>query len=197
MKPQRFRLQVEELESRDLPSMSVFPQVISFPVAEGIKNGSLVGPSLTTVNNVIPAVTTSTDLLSGIEVSPGIIFGNTRYGATFVGTATGDLPGFWAVSINYSPPHPGPGVTNNIVGGRWSLAVYNQGVFQGLLFGQVGSGTVTWDSTGTVAAISDNNLTILGGTGAFSGATGTGTFAGTLSHSTFPPTISGTLTLSH
>jgi subtilase family serine protease len=138
------------------------------------------------------------DTLQGIELFPGIISGNTRYGATFIGSAAGNLPGFWEVSVNYNnPPSPGPNVTNHIVGGTWAVVVYSGGSLLGTLFGSVGSGSAQWDSTGTMATITDNNLSIVGGTGAFAGVTGTGTFAGMLSHVPFPPTIGGTLDLSY
>jgi hypothetical protein len=165
----------------------------ALPAAPGLFGASpvhsgalLAGPASTVA---------ATDTLTGIEIFPGIIVGNVRHGATFVGHAAGQLPGAWAVSINYTPPHPGPNVVNTIVGGSWALAVYSNGTFEGVVFGSVPDGTVTWNATGTIASISAD-LTVLGGTGAFVGATGTGTFTGMLSHLTFPPTIAGTLGLS-
>jgi len=138
------------------------------------------------------------DTWHGIEIFPGIIINNVRYGATFVGTATGDLPGVWSVSINYTPPNPGVGVVNNIVGGQWSLNVVNNGHSVGTLFGRVDrGGTATWNTTGNTAtmAMLEGSLTITGGTGSFAGHTGTGQFTGTLSHLTFPPTIAAAITL--
>jgi len=57
----------------------------------------------------------------GIEISGGTISGDTRLGATFIGQMSGDLPGVLNFSVNYKPPSPGSGVTNNIVGGEWAL----------------------------------------------------------------------------
>lgn len=138
---------------------------------------------------------TYSDILRGIEVSPGFIIGNTRVGTTFVGGATGQLPGAWAVSVNYTPPAPGMNVTNTIVGGRWELAVFRNRRFVGKLFGTVTTGTVSWNKDGTEAGVAAS-LTVNGGTGLFAGANGTGTFSsGTLSHLFFPPRIGGVLTL--
>jgi hypothetical protein len=188
------RLHLQELEPRALPSTNVFGHALPAAPAFG---AALVHSAREASSALLasPASTAATDALSGIEISPGIILGNVRHGATFVGHAAGQLPGVWAVSINYTPPHPGPGVTNTIVGGSWSLAVFSNGTFEGIVYGSVPDGTVTWNAAGTVASISAD-LTVLGGTGAFVGATGTGTFTGTLSHLTFPPTIGGTLSLS-
>lgn len=182
MKRRPFRLQVEELEPRTLLS------------GQGLIGGlegfvsSLIHPV-----GISPTVAQAhADTLTGIEISPGFIHNGTRYGAAFVGQATGDLPGGWAVSVNYTPPHPGPSVTNTIVGGTWSVAVVTQGHFRGLVFGKVLSGTVVWNADGTQATITAT-LSVQGGTGAFRGVTGSGTFTGTLSHTTFPPQISGSL----
>jgi hypothetical protein len=175
------RLCVEELEPRTLLSAS-----------SGLLHSPVLGQAVVSTL----ADPTSTDNLRGIEISPGIIFGNTRYGATCIGSATGDLPGAWSVAINYTPPHPGGDVTNNIVGGSWSLVVYRGGSLAGTLQGRVLRGTAAWNHDGTEADI-NAQLSITRGTGAFAGATGTGTFTGTLSHLTFPPTISGSLVLNY
>ena len=191
------RLQLEELESRTLLSSQALAHAWLMPPAH---LGATFARSAQAVPFSVvnaPLTTAATDTLSGIEISAGIISGSVRYGATFVGGATGTLPGVWGVSINYTPPHPGPNVVNTIVGGSWAVAVFSDGTFEGVIYGDVVPGsTVTWNATGTVASISAN-LTVLGGTGQFVGATGGGTFTGTLSHLTFPPTITGTLTLSY
>jgi hypothetical protein len=140
------------------------------------------------------AATTYTDPLQGVEVSPGLIIGKTRFGATFVGIAGGQLPGTWAIAVNYTPPRPGANVTNTLVTGTWELTVYQNGRPLGRLFGKVANGKASWSPDGTVAALSAN-LTVTGGTGVFAGARGTGTFTGTLSHLFFPPRIGGTLQL--
>ena len=141
------------------------------------------------------AATLHTDTVSGVEIFPGFVVGQVRYGATFVGRATGDLPGYIVASINYTPPNPGPSVTNNVIGGRWTLSVYQGGEFRGKLAGTIAGGAATWNDTGTLARI-NLALTLVSGTGAYSGATGSGSFAGVLSHLTFPPQWGGALTLS-
>jgi len=135
-----------------------------------------------------------TDTVSGLEIFPGIVVGDVRFGATFVGRATGDLPGYIAASINYTPPNPGPGVTNTVVGGRWTLSVYQGGELKGRLTGAITGGAAEWNAAGAIASV---NLVfaVVSGTGAYSGATGTGSFAGVLSHLAFPPRWGGTLIL--
>ncbi len=143
------------------------------------------------------AATSHVNTVKGIEVSPGVPFGNIQYGATFVGRATGTLPGTWTASINYTPPGTNCKATpptNAIVGGRWTLTVYQNGRFLGTLFGRVLSGALTWNSTCTSASVS-GALAIGGGTGLYRGKTGTGQFTATLLHTTFPPSINGSLDL--
>lgn len=197
-------LHLEELESRTLLSGHLLNAghgaLLTHPSVAGSVQQARFSRAAAMIPNAAPTAPTAVaDRLQGIEISAGVINGNVRNGATFVGRAAGSLPGFWGVSINYTPAHPGPGVTNTIVGGYWALAVVQGGVFQGVVYGAIApGGTVAWNPAGTVAAVSAN-LTILGGTGAFVGAAGTGTFTGTLSHLTFPPTLGGALqlTLAH
>lgn len=141
------------------------------------------------------AATLYNDTVSGIEIFPGFVVGEVRYGATFVGRATGDLPGYIAATINYTPPSPGPGVTNTVVGGRWTLSVYQGGELLGKLTGRITGGAATWNAAGTLADI-NLALAVVSGTGAYYGATGAGSFTGSLSHLTFPPRWGGALTLS-
>jgi hypothetical protein len=144
--------------------------------------------------------TTRTDTLDGIEISPGIVDSdqNIRFGAAFVGQAAGDLPGYFAAAVNFTPPDTGPGVTNVIIGGNWALTVIRNGRLRGTLFGRITGGTAVWDDAGKMAAVS-LTLSIAGGTKTFSGATGNGTFEGVLDHTPLerrrPPTIRGTLSL--
>ena len=99
--------------------------------------------------------------------------------------------------MDYSPPAIGPNATNTIVGGSWYLAVYHDGEFDGVVWGNLSGGTVQWNPAGDMATL-DATLTITGGTGALRDLRGGGgTFSGQLSHQTFPPTIDGTLALTH
>jgi hypothetical protein len=132
--------------------------------------------------------------LQGLEISPGVVLGNRRVGTSFVGHASGQLPGLWAASFSYSPPSPGPNVVNAIQGGVWEVSVVRNGRLRGKLVGTITGGTASWNADGTVAAIAVS-LKVLRGTGAYAGFKGTGAFQGTLSHLAFPPPIGGTLTL--
>jgi hypothetical protein len=144
--------------------------------------------------------TTRTDTLDGIEVSPGIVDSdqNIRFGAAFVGQAAGDLPGFFAAAVNFTPPNTGPGVTNIVIGGTWAVTVLRRGRLVGTLFGRITEGTVVWDDAGKMAAV-NVTLSITGGTRTFAGATGVGSFGGLLDHTPLerrrPPTLRGTLSL--
>lgn len=129
----------------------------------------------------------------GIELSAGTVSGGTRFGATFVGNASGDLTGTLVSSVNYTPPSPGPNVTNRIVGGEWVLCGP-----QGTLYGSFTGGTVRWNGDETLADVTAN-MKILGGNVNGIPVSGTGTFDGVLDHRPLegglPPTISGALQL--
>jgi hypothetical protein len=196
------KLQLEELEARDLLSVNLVglaqPFVASHLDAPVTAHHSSLqsAAAWTTAAHAATPDASATDTLNGLEIFPGVSIGQVRYGVTFAGRATGSLPGSWAASINYTPPNPGANVVNSIVGGTWSLEVVRHGVVKGSLFGNVVSGTATWNSDGTVASLTAT-LTITGGTRVFAGVTGSGTFDGTLSHLSFPPSISGALTLTY
>ena len=104
--------------------------------------------------------------LWGIEISPGIKLFNVRYGTAFIGTASGNLSGTWAVTFNYTPPNPGAGAINYIKGGSWTLYVYQGGVYKGKLYGSITGGEAHWDDDGS-RAHAWVNLKVLGGTGAY------------------------------
>ena len=130
----------------------------------------------------------------GIEISAGTIVGDTRFGATFVGEVAGNLPGNLIASVNYTPPAPGPNVTNNVVGGEWALCGP-----QGTVFGSFTGGTVRWNADETLADITANMGVLGGSVNRDSVSGGTGTFTGVLDHRPLalglPPTVSGTLQL--
>ena len=153
-------------------------------------------PAPATPTAVTP--TTYTDAVlpgRGIETSAGAISGETRVGATFVGDLSGDLPGTLSSSISYTPPSPGPGVTNNIVGGEWALC----GAW-GTVYGTFTGGTVQWDPEETLADVAAGMSVAGGSINGVPVSSGTaGTFGGVLDHrplaSGLPPTVSGTLQL--
>lgn len=131
----------------------------------------------------------------GIEVSLGVIFNDVRYGTSFVGSASGDLQGTWAVSFCYTPPHPGLGVTNEILGGTWALSVRRAGRVVGTLFGTIEQGEAKWNglSTEPEEAAVWAYLNVTGGTGVLRGKCGSAVFCGTLSHEYLIPRMWGDL----
>src|SRR5215210_5174084 len=140
-----------------------------------------------------PTPTAYTDTVQGIEFSAGTVVDDTRFGASFAGEAAGDLPGYLVVSTDYTPPSPGPDVTNNIVGGGWTLLGE-----RGTIYGSFTGGAVRWNADGTLAEIVAD-MSVQGGS--VDGSTilsgGTGTFSGMLAHKPLsqglPLTINGTL----
>jgi hypothetical protein len=142
----------------------------------------------------LPPARLFTAPVQGVETSTGTVVGGVRYGASFSGMVRGDPAGTLSASANYTPAFPGPGVANAIVGGNWSLAVYKDGRFRGMLFGPLAAGTVRWNMDATEATM-DATLMISGGTGSYISAHGSAAFTGTLVHLTYPPTVAGTLTL--
>ena len=140
-----------------------------------------------------PSPTAYTDSVQGIEFSEGTVVDDTRFGASFAGQATGELPGYLVASTDYTPPSPGPDVTNNIVGGGWTLLGE-----RGTIFGSFTGGAVRWNADGTLAEIVAD-MSVQGGSvdGTTIPSGGTGTFSGMLDHTPLsqglPPTINGTL----
>jgi hypothetical protein len=138
---------------------------------------------------------TYTDTVQGTEFSAGTIEGDTRFGASFAGEATGNLPGFLVATTDYMPPSPGPNTTNNLVGGGWTLLGE-----RGTVFGSFNGGTVQWNADGTMADIVAD-MSVLGGRvdGVPVSSGGVGTFEGVLDHRPLtqglPPTVGGTLQL--
>lgn len=130
----------------------------------------------------------------GFEISAGTISADTRFGATFVGDVGGGLPGVLFTSVNYTPPSPGAGVTNFVVGGEWALC----GSW-GTLFGSFTDGTVRWNADGTLADVVVNMSVLGGSVNGVAVSEGRGTFSGVLDHTLLaqglPPTVGGTLEL--
>ena len=146
-----------------------------------------------TTTSTTPA--TYTDTVQGTEFSAGTIEGDTRFGASFAGEATGNLPGFLVATTDYTPPSPEPNMPNNLVGGGWTLLGE-----RGTLFGSFTGGTVQWNADGTLADIVAD-MSVLGGSvdGVPVSSGGVGTFGGVLDHRPLaqglPPTVDGTLQL--
>jgi hypothetical protein len=168
------------------------------PVAS---TGAGLAPAFAAPGTAAPTIYTDTVVPGrGIETSAGALVGDTTVGASFIGEVTGDLPGILVASSNYTPPFPGPGVTNNIVGGEWALC----GAW-GAVYGSFVGGSVQWSADasrpdGTLADVVAD-MSVLGGSVNGVGASpgGAGTFSGVLDHRPLdqglPPTVSGTLQL--
>jgi hypothetical protein len=158
---------------------------------------AFAGPAFGQTRPSSPAVrpATYTDTVQGAEFSAGTVVGDTRFGASFAGEATGDLPGFLVATTDYTPPSPGPNTTNNLVGGGWTLLGE-----RGTVFGSFNGGTVQWNADGTIADIVAD-MSVLGGRvdGVPVSSGGIGTFGGVLDHRPLtqglPPTVGGTLQL--
>lgn len=146
------------------------------------------------VAEALPPARLFTAQVQGVETSTGTVAGNARYGATFAGSVHGDPGGILAASANYTPAFPGPGITNTIIGGSWSLSIYRDGRFQGTLFGPLAAGQVRWNPDVTEATMTAR-LEVSGGTGSYLGARGAATFSGNLVHLTYPPTVAGSIHL--
>ena len=159
---------------------------------------AFAGPAFAQTGPTTPAATpaTYTDTVQGTEFSAGTIEGDTRFGASFAGEVTGNLPGFLVATTDYTPPSPGPNTTNNLVGGGWTLLGE-----RGTVFGSFSGGTVQWNADGTLADIVAD-MSVLGGSvdGVPVSSGGVGTFGGVLDHRPLalglPPTVDGTLQLS-
>lgn len=151
--------------------------------------------------------------VQGMEIFPGFAIGRIRYGATFVAQATGISVGSYtgplyngslSTSINYQGPNPNPGASNAIIGGSWTLSVFQYGVRVGTISGKVQSGSVVWSPAGTTekGAVSII-LLVTGANGVFHALIGhTGTFIGEDNHvsqifigNIQVPTIGGVLIL--
>jgi hypothetical protein len=146
----------------------------------------LVGIMVTPVMAQAP---TATYNVSCIEISAGSFDGTNTNGATFTGLATQPSPfsfGLLYTSVNYKGTVPtAPPWSNEIVGGKWSLAV-TAGKVKGTISGIITGGGITWATyngmPNTGRGTATITLQITGGTNGFKGITGTGSFAGFDTH---------------
>lgn len=141
------------------------------------------------------APTTVSEPMEGRALFPGAIVGDTRYGVTFTGQAGGAVPGWWTVTVNYSPPSADGGMINDIRGGKWQVTLLENGLYRGTLFGDVTAGQIVRDPTGVYADVWVEFL-VTGGTGTYAAARGSGRLIdGKADHTPFPPTLAGELVL--
>ena len=127
----------------------------------------------------------------GIEISAGHQDLVEAYGWICYAKTSGDLPGSLTVSMDYEGAK-GPSAKSLVTGGAWTLPVYEQSTFanvrttridsyQGLVFGSVDAGAITWNEAGTIATV-ELKLLIRGGTQAMSDLSGTAVLYGTVNY---------------
>ena len=126
--------------------------------------------------------------VSAIEITDGVVGMDskgkeTAFGYSFLGQATGSLPGSFTLSMNCAPALPIPGGTSELAGGSWTLPVYMTSIkggtaYAGSLYGTIAKGEMSWDKTGrnaTVYIVLDVH-----GTQSWEGVGGYASFAGNL-----------------
>jgi hypothetical protein len=134
---------------------------------------------------VLPA-TTYTDSLAGEITNPG------SGSVSLVADASGELPGSFTMSLNFS----GAAISN----GDWRLVVKRRNSDEsvtelGVLTGVVSSGTVNLNPDGSMASLNSVQLQITSGSGNYGAVTsGGGTLAGAVNGQSSPP-FSGPLSL--
>jgi len=139
----------------------------------------------------VPALaqTTYSDTVQGTEYAA--LSGQS---GSFLGRASGDLPGVMNATVTYTGGSPGPSVTESITGGNWSL----MGRW-GRVVGSFSGGTVQWNADGTLADIEATMSVSHGSVNGVPISSGSGTFVGVLDHRPLaqhrPPKVSGTLQL--
>jgi hypothetical protein len=140
------------------------------------------------------AASAATDSIRGVEVA----FTSTR--GTFVGKATGDVPGYWKAVVDHTPLSPDATIT----GGSFTLVMATWQQIVGTF--DVG-GTVTRTNPGTGCTNQNYDVAdTLSNVGVGGPGTGTGSFHVVLTHKrtfvpfvgcvTYSATVAGTLTLS-
>jgi len=139
------------------------------------------------------AAATYADSVSGIE-----IYATSTQG-TFVGQASGDLPGSWEVTVDHTPLSPNATIT----GGDLNISTTLGGT-PTLVTGTLTGGSVTLAPS---SGCTNQQYTIdatLGGVGTWHSGTGNGMFTGTLTHYranifgrciTYSASVNGSVTL--
>lgn len=127
----------------------------------------------------------------GIEVSAGHEEPGEAYGWMCYARTTGALPGNLTLSLDYAGMKE-PGTSSDVTGGAWTLPVYLPSKpslarpipidpYQGVIFGSVEGGGITWDKTGATATV-ELKMLIQGGTQTMSNLRGTAYLYGTIKY---------------
>jgi hypothetical protein len=127
------------------------------------------------------------DTVSQSQVPPAAACA-TGSAASFRGEASGSLPGTFTDTFCYLGPPPGPGVSEEVVGGPWQLA----GSTTTLSGYFCSGGTIQWNSAGTQASV---NAPLRTANATCGGPIGTGSLVGTWSRLVTPATFEGTFTI--
>lgn len=109
-----------------------------------------------------------TGTFEGIEAAPGVVHesGKIRTGTTYAADISGTLAGHFTAVFDSAGPNPDPNGGNQIVRGSWTFVVYQKGVYQGTLYGEITTGYMEWKGTDTGMLFGSvrAELTIKGGT---------------------------------
>lgn len=126
---------------------------------------------------------------NGIEISAGHQETGEAYGWMCYARTTGAFPGNLTLSMDYDGARA-PGTVSNVTGGAWTLPVYATSTlsrpiaidpYQGVLFGVIEAGAITWDKSGTGTL--ELKLLINGGTEGMADLKGSAVLYGTVSYS--------------
>lgn len=104
----------------------------------------------------------------GAQTSAGITDYNTDVltGLSYAGDVTGALTGAFSLALRQKEVTPNVEKGNQLAGDTWSLVVFQGNACQGVLYGEVSSGQLTWTSKDGAATMS-GELVVTGGTGTF------------------------------
>lgn len=124
----------------------------------------------------------------GIEISSGHDETGEAYGWMCYARTTAPFPGNFTLTMDYMGMKQ-PGTVSDVTGGSWTLPVYASSkyslrpwpldAYQGVMFGSVEGGAITWDKLGSTMEL---KLSITGGTQGFSGYRGSAILYGTLTY---------------
>ncbi len=135
--------------------------------------------------------------LVGVQASSGVVDteDDTLWGHTF---ALRNAEANLTASLNYTSYVPSVDGPNKIIGGTWTMSIYKEGEFKGMVFGEFDSGTIEWSMTRTgvvTGAAITAQMSIKGGTESYAHLSGTktnGNFYGQINYSQGGrPTITG------
>jgi hypothetical protein len=141
---------------------------------------------LTIVCGTVQAQKNNAVSFKGVEISTGHVEPGEAYGWMCYAKTTGTFPGNFTLTMDYAAMKE-PGTQSDVIGGSWTLPVYATtkyslrpspaDAYQGVLFGNVEGGVITWDKLSTTMELKMN---VSGGTQGFSEYRGTATLYGTL-----------------